>query len=34
MFGMRIENCRESSRDEEARLAQILAVSKGIGKKT
>jgi hypothetical protein len=32
MFGMRKENCRESG-DEEARLAQILNASKGIGKK-
>jgi len=32
MFGMKIEDCRES-RDEEVRLEQILIVSKGIGKK-
>jgi hypothetical protein len=32
MFGMRIEDCRES-RDKEASLAQILTVPKGIGKK-
>jgi hypothetical protein len=32
MFGMKIEGGRES-RDEGAKLAQILTVSKGIGKK-